>query len=87
MELRHLQYFLMVAREGTISGAANVLHISQPSLSRQMQDLEHELGCKLFERGSRRIELIEQNGYMWIARICESGKEIEVWEDEFELDD
>lgn len=37
--------------------------------------------------GSRRIELIEQSGYMWIARICESGKEIEVWEDEFELDD
>ena len=32
-------------------------------------------------------ELIEQSGYMWIARICESGKEIEVWEDEFELDD
>ena len=37
--------------------------------------------------GSGRIELIEQSGYMWIARICESGKEIEVWEDEFELDD
>ncbi len=37
--------------------------------------------------GRRRIELIEQNGYMWIAHICESGKEIEVWEDEFELDD
>lgn len=37
--------------------------------------------------GSRRIELIEQSGYMWIARICDSGKEIEVWEDEFELDD
>lgn len=36
MELRHLQYFLMVAREGTISGAASVLHVSQPSLSRQM---------------------------------------------------
>ena len=59
MELRHLQYFLMVAREGTISGAAQVLHISQPSLSRQMQDLERELGVKLFERGSRRIELTE----------------------------
>ena len=59
MELRHLQYFLMVTREGTISGAAAALHLSQPSLSRQMQDLEHELGCKLFERGSRRIELTE----------------------------
>lgn len=59
MELRQLQYFLMVAREGTISGAANVLHLSQPSLSRQMQELEHELGCKLFDRGSRRITLTE----------------------------
>ncbi|OUP10833.1 LysR family transcriptional regulator [Collinsella sp. An2] len=59
MELRHLQYFLMIAREGTISGAAQVLHLSQPSLSRQMQDLEHELGCKLFDRGRRRIELTE----------------------------
>lgn len=59
MELRHLQYFLMVAREGTISGAAAALHISQPSLSRQMQDLERELGLKLFDRGSRRIELTE----------------------------
>lgn len=57
MELRHLQYFLMVAREGTISGAAHALHLSQPSLSRQMQDLEQELGLKLFDRGSRRIEL------------------------------
>lgn len=57
MELRHLQYFLMVAREGTISGAAQALHLSQPSLSRHMQELEHELGCKLFDRGSRRIEL------------------------------
>lgn len=59
MELRQLQYFLMVAREGTISGAAAVLHVSQPSLSRQMQELERELGCTLFERGSRRITLTE----------------------------
>ena len=59
MELRHLQYFLMIAREGTISGAAQVLHVSQPSLSRQMQELERELGCRLFDRGSRRIELTE----------------------------
>lgn len=59
MELRHLQYFLMIAREGTISGAAQALHLSQPSLSRQMHDLELELGCKLFDRGSRHIELTE----------------------------
>ncbi len=49
----------MITREGTISGAAAALHLSQPSLSRQMQDLERELGCKLFDRGSRRIELTE----------------------------
>ena len=60
MELRALSYFLMIAREGTISGAANVLHLSQPTLSRQMQELEHELGCTLFERGKRRIELTEE---------------------------
>ncbi|WP_455136229.1 LysR family transcriptional regulator [Thermophilibacter sp.] len=59
MELRHLQYFLMIAREGSISGAASVLHVSQPSLSRQMQELERELGCRLFDRGSRRITLTE----------------------------
>ncbi|MBM6676798.1 LysR family transcriptional regulator [Olsenella uli] len=59
MELRHLRYFLMVAREGTISGAAAALHVSQPSLSRQMQELERELGCRLFDRGSRRIMLTE----------------------------
>ncbi len=59
MELRQLHYFLMIAREGTISGAASVLHLSQPSLSRQMQDLERELGAQLFHRGSRRIELTE----------------------------
>ena len=48
MELSTLRRFLMIAREGTISGAAAALHISQPSLSRQMQDLERELGCTLF---------------------------------------
>lgn len=59
MEFRTLSYFLMIAREGTISGAAQVLHLSQPTLSRQMQELERELGCTLFERGKRRIELTE----------------------------
>lgn len=59
MEIRSLRYFLMIAREGTILGAAKVLHISQPALSRQMKDLERELGCTLFIRGSRHIELTE----------------------------
>lgn len=60
MELRILRSFLAVASEGSISGAAHVLHISQPSLSRQIMDLEEELGVKLFHRGNRRITLTEQ---------------------------
>ncbi|MEE0343833.1 MAG: LysR family transcriptional regulator [Eggerthellaceae bacterium] len=59
MEFRSLRYFLMIAREGTILGAAKVLHVSQPALSRQMKDFERELGCTLFNRGSRHIELTE----------------------------
>lgn len=59
MELRVLQYFLAIAREESISGAAEFLHISQPTLSRQIKDLEEELGTILFERGSRRITLTE----------------------------
>lgn len=60
MELRVLNYFLAVAREGSITGAAAALHISQPTLSRQLMDLEEELGKPLFHRGSRRIELTEE---------------------------
>jgi len=59
MELRVLQYFLAIVREESISGAADYLHISQPTLSRQIKDLEDELGTVLFERGSRRITLTE----------------------------
>lgn len=57
MELRILRYFMAVAEEGGISRAANVLHITQPTLSRQMMDLEEELGCKLFKRGSHSVSL------------------------------
>ncbi len=60
MELRILRSFLAVAREQSISGAAKSLHLSQPSLSRQIMDLEYELGTKLFERGNRKITLTEQ---------------------------
>lgn len=59
MELRVLRYFLAVAREETISAAAEYLHLSQPSLSRQLMDLEKELGKQLFIRGNRKITLNE----------------------------
>ena len=60
MDIRLMQYYLAVVREGTISAAAEALHVSQPALSRQMKDLEEELGVTLFERGSRRITLTEE---------------------------
>lgn len=57
MEIRVLRYFLAITREESITGAANSLHITQPTLSRQIKDLEEELGQKLFVRGSHRITL------------------------------
>ncbi len=60
MELRVLQYFLAVTREQSISGAAESLFLSQPTLSRQLKELEEELGKQLFIRGSRRVTLTEE---------------------------
>ncbi|HMM05909.1 MAG TPA: LysR family transcriptional regulator [Clostridiales bacterium] len=60
MELRVLRYFLMVAREESITGAAKLLHVTQPTLSKQLMDLEEELGKKLLIRGNRRITLTEE---------------------------
>src|ERR1700733_8952503 len=58
MELRHLRYFIAVAEEGSFSNAAERrLHTAQPSLSRQMRDLELEVGVKLLERKARGITL------------------------------
>ncbi|MCR5260116.1 MAG: LysR family transcriptional regulator [Desulfovibrio sp.] len=57
MELRSLRYFLAVAREGSITRAAHALHLTQPTLSRQMQELEEELGAKLLVRRSHSVEL------------------------------
>ncbi len=59
MEIRDLKYFLAVAREESISKAAKVLFVTQPNLSRQMQNLESEIGAKLFIRGNRRVTLTE----------------------------
>ncbi|RHR48065.1 LysR family transcriptional regulator [Clostridium sp. AF18-27] len=70
MELRILKYFLAVAREESISGAAQALHMTQPTLSRQLMDLEEELGKQLLIRGSRRITLTE-DGMLLRKRAAE----------------
>ena len=57
MELRVLNYFLTVAREGGLTGASEVLHVTQPTMSRQIQELEEELGQKLFIRTTRSMVL------------------------------
>lgn len=60
MEIRVLNYFLEIAREQSISGAAEKLHLSQPTLSRQIKDMEDELGKQLLIRGNRKITLTEE---------------------------
>lgn len=59
MELRELRYFLAIAQEQSVTKAAEYLYITQPSLSRQMQNLEKEIGRPLFIRGTRKITLTE----------------------------
>lgn len=60
MEIRVLKYFLEVARRGSITKAAEAVHISQPSLSKQLKDLEYELGKKLFVRSNYSINLTDE---------------------------
>lgn len=57
MDLRVLEYFVTAAEEENISHAAQILHVSQPTVSRQLAELEHELGKKLFERTNKKISL------------------------------
>lgn len=64
MELRVLRYFLAVAREQNITAAAERLYLSQPTLSKQLMDLEKELGKKLFVRGNRKITLTEEGEFL-----------------------
>ena len=59
MELRQLRYFVAVVEEGTVTGAARRLRLSQPPLTMQLHSLEEELGCALFEREGRRLRLTE----------------------------
>lgn len=60
MEIRVLRYFLTVVREESITKAAEVLHITQPTLSRQLSQLEEEVGVTLFTRGARKITLTNE---------------------------
>lgn len=60
MEIRVLRYFLMVAREENITKAAKLLHITQPTLSRQLMQLEEELGVRLYQRGKYNVRLTEE---------------------------
>src|SRR5215471_11845588 len=59
MELRHLRYFVAAAEAQNVSRAALKLHVSQPALSRQIRDLEEELGFPLFQRSAKSVRLTD----------------------------
>ena len=63
MELHQLRYFVQVARLESVSRAAQVLHVSQPALSKTIAKLEDELGCKLFDRAGKRLHLNDRGRY------------------------
>lgn len=82
MDVRVLRYFLAVAQEESISGAAEYLHLTQPTLSRQLMDLEQELGKKLLIRGSRKVTLTE-DGLLLRKRAGEIVALVDKTESEF----
>ena len=76
MELRHLRYFVAVAEELNFSRAAERLHIAQPPLSKQIRDLEAQLGVVLFNRTKRRVELTAP-GQVFLEKVHQSIQSIE----------
>lgn len=82
MELRVLRYFLAVAREGSVTRAAQRLHVSQPTLSKQIKDLEGELGKKLLVRSSFSVRLTEE-GLLLRRRAEEILSMVDKTEEEF----
>ena len=82
MEIRVLRYFLAIAREGSITNAANYLHVTQPTLSRQIKELEDEVGQKLFIRGSHNMKLT-QEGFILRKRAEEIVSMVDKTEAEF----
>lgn len=81
MENRLLKYFLVAAQEENITKAAEILHISQPALSKQIMQLEEELGAKLFVRGKRSLTLTEKGRF-----LCGRAQEIVALTDKTERD-
>ncbi len=87
MEIRILRYFLEIAREGSMTRASETLHVSQPTLSKQMKELESELGKKLFKRGSTSVSLTSE-GMLLRKRAEEILEMVDKTTDEFKaLDD
>jgi transcriptional regulator, LysR family len=81
MEIKNLEFFLAVAKKENISAAAKYLHISQPSVSRQLMELEKELGVTLFIRGNRKVTLTE-DGILFKKRAEEIVQLIDKTKDE-----
>ncbi len=84
IELRVLYYFLTVCREGSITRAAEALHLSQPTLSRQLRDMERRLGKQLMVRGSRQITLTDE-GMLLRKRAAEILELVDRTESEIAL--
>ncbi len=74
MDLRRLRTFVAVAELGTVSKAAVRLRIGQPALSRQLSDLQQELGLKLFDRVGRRLALTVQGDQLLADRVSSAAK-------------
>lgn len=71
MLLRHIRYFLAVAEQGNFTRAAEVLHVSQPTLSQQIKQLEEQLGTPLFDRTGRAVRLTDAGAaWMRYARLA-----------------
>ena len=86
MEIRTLKYFLVAAREGSITKAANSLGLTQPNLSRQINFLERDIGKKLFNRKNYKIELTDE-GALFKKRAEEIIDMVEKTRDEFKSSD